>query len=93
MGYVVVATMWTGAVIYTPLRELPPPPEYMEAWLDSIARRLAPANAGVKPTVRVVQSMPSLTPVVIPGGELPEDVSDPERLPGGFRLPPRRLHF
>jgi hypothetical protein len=88
--YVVVATMWSGAVIYMPLREAPPPAEFLEVWLDGIARRLAPENGGAKPTVRVVEQMASLTPVVVPDAELPE-----ESPPGGYRPDPmvRRLHF
>jgi hypothetical protein len=87
--YVVVATMWTGAVIYTPLREAPPPPEYMAEYLDRVARSLAPENGGVKPNVRVVEQMPSLVPDVVPDAELPEETP-----PGGHRPTyPRRLHF
>jgi hypothetical protein len=87
--YVVVATMWSGAVIYTPLREVPPPEEYMASWLDDIARRLAPENGGAKPTVRVVEQMASLAPIVVPDAELPE-----ESPPGGRRpTMVRRLRF
>lgn len=49
---VVIATMWTGAVIIKPVAE---PPSAAE--LDAIATTLAPQNGGVRPTVRVVERL------------------------------------
>jgi hypothetical protein len=51
----VIAYMWNGPQVVTRLREAPPPPEYMAAWLDELADRFTAANAGVRPAVKVVQ--------------------------------------
>lgn len=51
----IVAMMWDGARV---IRSAVPTPS--QADLDAIADSLTAENGGVKPTVRVLQAMPSL---------------------------------